>query len=53
MKIEVDIIRMGALRGKSHRSITKRLGISRPTVKKYYDGSSHPESRKHMKESRT
>ncbi|QNO13305.1 IS21 family transposase [Alkalicella caledoniensis] len=49
MKIEVDIykeIRMGALRGESQRSIAKRLGISRPTVKKYYDGSSHPESRK-------
>ena len=47
--IEVDIyssIRTRYLDGESMRSIAKSLGISRQTVKKYCEGSTHPEERK-------
>lgn len=49
MKIEMDMyadIRKSYLDGESQRSIAKRLGISRQTVKKYCEGSAHPEVRK-------
>ncbi len=49
MIIEVDLysqIRTLYEEGKSQRSIAKRLGIARQTVKKYCDGSTHPEARK-------
>lgn len=47
--IEVDLyarIRTLYTEGESQRSIAKRLGISRQTVKKYCEGSTHPEIRK-------
>ena len=47
--IEVDIyssIRTRYLDGQSMRFIAKSLGISRQTVKKYCEGSTHPEERK-------
>jgi len=47
--IEVDIysaIRTRYSDGESIRSIAKGLGISRQTVKKYCEGSTHPEVRK-------
>ena len=49
MIIEVDIysaIRTRFSDGESMRSIAKSLGISRQTVKKYCEGSTHPEVRK-------
>ena len=49
MIIEVDIyekIRTLYEDGESQRSIAKRLGISRQTVKKYCEGSTHPGVRK-------
>lgn len=49
MIIEVDIysaIRTRYSDGESIRSIAKSLGISRQTVKKYCEGSTHPEVRK-------
>ncbi|WP_353892771.1 IS21 family transposase [Proteinivorax hydrogeniformans] len=49
MKIEMDMyqqIRKRYLNGESQRSIAKSLGISRQSVKKYCDGSAHPEKRK-------
>lgn len=49
MIIELDIysaIRTRYLDGESIRSIAKSLNISRPTVKKYCEGSTHPEVRK-------
>lgn len=49
MKVEMDMykdIRQSYLIGESIRSIAKRLGISRQTVKKYCTGSSHPDVRK-------
>lgn len=49
MKIEMDMykdIRQSYLEGESQRSIAKRLGISRPTVKKYCEGSAYPDVRK-------
>lgn len=49
MIIEVDIysqIRTLYEEGESQRSIAKRLGIARQTVKKYCNGSTHPEVRK-------
>ena len=49
MIIEVDIysqIRLLYEEGESQRSIAKRLGIARQTVKKYCEGSTHPEVRK-------
>ncbi len=49
MIIEVDIysaIRTRFSDGESIRSIAKSLGISRQTVKKYCEGSTHPEVRK-------
>ena len=49
MIIEMDIysaIRTRYLDGESIRSIAKGLKISRPTVKKYCEGSTHPEVRK-------
>lgn len=49
MIIEVDIyskIRTLHEEGESQRSIAKHLGISRQTVKKYCEGSTHPEIRK-------
>lgn len=47
--IEMDIysaIRTRYSENESIRSIAKSLGISRQTVKKYCDGSTHPEERK-------
>jgi transposase len=47
--IEVDIysqIRALHEEGESQRSIAKRLGISRQTVKKYCEGNTHPDVRK-------
>jgi transposase len=47
--IEVDIysqIRTLHEEGESQRSIAKHLGVSRQTVKKYCEGSIHPEVRK-------
>ena len=49
MIIELDIcsaIRTQYLDGESIRSIARSLKISRPTVKKYCEGSTHPEVRK-------
>lgn len=49
MKIEMDIysqIRHLYEEGESQRSIARRLGISRQTVKKYCEGNTHPEVRK-------
>lgn len=49
MIIGVDLysaIRTRYTDGESIRSITKSLGISRQTVKKYCEGSTHPEVRK-------
>lgn len=49
MIIELDIysaIRTRYLEGESIRSIARGLKISRPTVKKYCEGSTHPEVRK-------
>lgn len=49
MIIEVDLysqIRLLYEEGESQRSIAKRLGIARQTVKKYCKGSTHPEVRK-------
>ena len=49
MIIEVDIysqIRTLHTEGESQRSIAKRLGISRQTVKKYCEGNTHPDVRK-------
>ena len=49
MIIELDIysaIRTRYLEGESIRSIARSLKISRPTVKKYCEGSTHPEVRK-------
>ena len=47
--VEVDLyyqIRSLHNKGESIRSIARRLGISRPTVKKYCDGNTHPDIRK-------
>jgi len=47
--IEVDIysaIRLRYSEGESIRSISQSLGISRPTVKKYCEGNTHPDVRK-------
>ncbi len=47
--IEVDIyskIRTLYTEGESQRSIAKRLGISRQTVKKYCEGNTHPDVRR-------
>jgi transposase len=47
--IEVDLyakIRTLYTEGESQRSIAKRLGISRQTVKKYCEGNTHPDVRK-------
>ena len=49
MIIEMDLyaeIRRRYLDGESIRSISKVLGISRQTVKKYCEGKCHPEARK-------
>ena len=49
MIIEVDLysrIRTLYEEGESQRSIARRLGISRQTVKKYCEGNTHPEVRK-------
>ena len=49
MIIEVDLyyqIRTLYNEGESMRSIAKRLGISRQTVKKYCEGNTHPDVRK-------
>lgn len=49
MIIEVDIysaIRTRYNEGESIRSIAKSLSISRPTVKKYCEGATHPDVRK-------
>jgi transposase len=49
VKIEMDMykdIRQSYLEGESQRSIAHRLGISRQTVKKYCEGSAHPDVRK-------
>jgi len=49
VKVEMDMykdIRKSYLEGESQRSIARRLGISRPTVKKYCEGSAHPDVRK-------
>ena len=48
MIIEVDLyakIRSLYLEGESQRSIAKRLGVSRQTVKKYCEGDTHPDVR--------
>src|SRR5665648_837249 len=47
--IEVDMysaIRTRYIDGESIRSIAKSLNISRPTVKKYCEGATHPDVRK-------
>jgi transposase len=52
--IEMDIykeIRRAYLQGESQRSIARRLGIARQTVKKYYKGETHPEERKNYERS--
>ena len=52
MIIEVDTyaeIRSRYSDGESIRSISKALGISRQTVKKYCEGSTHPDVRKQYK----
>ena len=49
MVVEMDLYyRIRALynEGESQRSIAKRLGISRQTVKKYCEGNTHPDVRK-------
>lgn len=49
VKLEMDMykdIRKSYLKGESQRSIARRLGISRQTVKKYCEGSTHPDERK-------
>ena len=49
MIIELDIysaIRTRYLEGESIRSISRCLKISRPTVKKYCEGATHPEAKK-------
>ncbi|WP_158408596.1 NUMOD1 domain-containing DNA-binding protein [Desulfosporosinus fructosivorans] len=49
MIIEVDMysaIRTRFIDGESIRSIAKSLNISRPTVTKYCEGSTHPDVRK-------
>lgn len=49
MKIEMDMykdIRQSFLDGESQRSIARRLGISRQSVKKYCEGSAHPDVKK-------
>ena len=38
-------IRQSFIDGESQRQIAKRLGISRQTVKKYCESSSHPDVR--------
>lgn len=52
MKIEMDLyaqIRRLYKEGESQRSIAKKLGISRQTVKKYCEGATTPEVRKNYK----
>ena len=47
--VEVDLyykIRTLYNEGESIRSISRRLGISRQTVKKYCEGNTHPDVRK-------
>ena len=49
MIVEVDLyyqIRTLYNEGESIRSIARRLNISRPTVKKYCEGNTHPDVRK-------
>lgn len=49
MIIDMDLyaeIRRRHLRGESARSISRTLGISRQTVKKYSQGEHHPDVRK-------
>ena len=49
VRVEMDTykdIRQSFIDGESQRHIAKRLGISRQTVKKYCEGSSHPDVRK-------
>ena len=49
VRVEMDIykdIRQSFIDGESQRHIAKRLGISRQTIKKYCEGSSHPDVRK-------
>ena len=49
MIVEVDLyykIRTLYNEGESIRSISRRLGISRQTVKKYCEGNTHPDVRK-------
>lgn len=49
MIVEMDLyykIRALYNEGESQRSIAKRLGVSRQTVKKYCEGNTHPEVRK-------
>ena len=49
MIIEVDLysqIRLLYTEGESLRAIARRLGVSRQTVKKYCEGSTHPDVRK-------
>ena len=46
VRVEMDIykgIRQKFIDGESQRHTTKRLGISRQTVKKYCEGSAHPD----------
>src|SRR5690554_3682385 len=49
VRVEMDMykeIRQSFINGESQRHIAKRLGISRQTVKKYCEGSAHPDTRK-------
>lgn len=49
MKIEMDMykdIRQSFIDSESQRSIARRLGISRQSVKKYCEGAAHPDARK-------
>lgn len=49
VKVEMDIykvIRQSFIEGESQRHIAKRLGISRQTIKKYCEGSTHPDAHK-------
>lgn len=49
VKVEMDMykdIRQSFINGESQRQIAQRLGISRPTVKKYCEGDAHPDVRK-------
>lgn len=47
-------IRTSHINGESQRSIARRLGVSRPTVKKYCEGSAYPGERKiYMREPNT